>query len=51
MSVKIQVGVFWVWSRCSVVVGYQSFGGPCCLHLQDEVTVSNRWILWNVASP
>jgi len=23
---------------CSIVVGYQRFGGPCCLHLQGEVT-------------
>jgi hypothetical protein len=22
---------------CSVAVGYQCFGGPCCLHLQGEV--------------
>jgi hypothetical protein len=22
---------------CSVVVGYQHFRGPCCLHLQSEV--------------
>jgi len=29
----IQVGVFWVVTPCSVVVGYQFFGGPCCLHL------------------
>jgi len=21
---------------CSVVVGYQHFGGPCCLHFQGE---------------
>jgi len=21
---------------CNVVVGYQGFGGPCCLHLQGE---------------
>jgi len=35
MAVKIQVKevkVFWVDTR-SVVVGYQCFGGPCCLHL------------------
>jgi hypothetical protein len=22
---------------CSVVAGYQCFGGPCCLHLKGEV--------------
>jgi hypothetical protein len=32
----IQVKVFWVVTSCSVVVGYQRFGGPCCLHLQGE---------------
>jgi hypothetical protein len=37
-GVKIQVEVFWVVTPCSVVVGYQHFGGPCCLHLQEE-----RW--------
>jgi hypothetical protein len=34
MAVKIQVEVFWVVMPCSVVAGYQRFGGPCCLHLQ-----------------
>jgi hypothetical protein len=24
---------------CGVVVGYQRFGSPCCLHLQGEVTL------------
>jgi hypothetical protein len=33
MAVKIQV-VFYVVTLCSVVVGSQCFGGPCCLHLQ-----------------
>jgi hypothetical protein len=31
-----QVEVFWVVTPCSVVVGYQRFGVPCCLHLQGE---------------
>jgi hypothetical protein len=31
-----QVEVFCVVTRCSVVVGYQRFRGPCCLHLQTE---------------
>jgi len=30
---KIQIEVFWLVMLCSVVVGYQHFGGPCCLHL------------------
>jgi hypothetical protein len=36
-AVMFQVDVFWVMTLCSVVVGYQRFGGPCCLHLQGEV--------------
>jgi hypothetical protein len=32
-----QVEVFCVVTQCSVVVGYRSFGGPCCLHLLGEV--------------
>jgi len=37
--VKILVEVFWVVSPCSVVVGYQRFRGPCCLHLLGCDTV------------
>jgi len=40
MAVNFQVGFFWIVKRCSVVVGYQRFGGPCCLHLQCETLVS-----------
>jgi hypothetical protein len=32
-----QVEVLSVVTPCSVVVGYQRFGGSCCLHLQGEV--------------
>jgi hypothetical protein len=32
-SVKIQVEVFWFVTPCSIVVGYQRFRGPWCLHL------------------
>jgi hypothetical protein len=35
---KIHFEVFWVVTPCSVVVGYQRFRGPCCRHLQSEVT-------------
>jgi len=28
----LQVKDFWVVTLCSDVVGYQHFGGPCCLH-------------------
>jgi hypothetical protein len=41
-SVKIywlQVEVFCVQTPFSDVVGYQRFGGPCCLHLQGEITI------------
>jgi len=31
--------VFWVVAPCSVVAGYQSFGAPCCLHLQGWTVV------------
>jgi hypothetical protein len=36
-AVMFQVEVSWVITPCSVVVGYQDFGGPCCFHLQGEV--------------
>jgi hypothetical protein len=29
---------------CSVVAGYQRFGGPCCLHLQGVVKIETTWI-------
>jgi hypothetical protein len=32
----IQVEAFWVMAPRSVVVGYERFTGPCCLHLQGE---------------
>jgi hypothetical protein len=33
-AVQIQVDIFWILTPFSVAVGYQGFGGPCCLHLQ-----------------
>jgi len=33
-----QVEVFWIVKQYRVVVGYQCFGGPCCLHLQAAWT-------------
>jgi hypothetical protein len=36
MAMKIQVEVFWVVRPCSDMVGYQCFGGPCCLYLLGE---------------
>jgi hypothetical protein len=32
-----QVMVFWVITLWKDAVGYQRFGGPCCLHLESEV--------------
>jgi hypothetical protein len=37
MAMKIQISVLWVVTWNSGVVGYQRFGGLCCLHLQGEV--------------
>jgi len=44
---QIQVEVFfWVVTPCSHVVGYQGFGGRCCLHLQGEdLKMEAAWYL------
>jgi len=39
-SVRFQVEVFRVVTPCGVLVGYQRFRGPCCLHLRGEVASS-----------
>jgi hypothetical protein len=48
-ATKIYVMVFWVMTPFSDVVGYQCFGGPYYLHLQDEyggsVVIQNIGIL------
>jgi len=49
-AVMFQVEVFWVVTPCSVVVGYQSFRGPCCLHLQGEVKIEAAWTSETVVS-
>jgi len=41
-SIYGQVRFVWVVMPCSVAVGYQHFGGPCCLHLQGEVTGAGK---------
>jgi len=48
--VKIQVSVFWVMTLYSDVVGYQCFGGPCCLCLQEDwgCMVSEPTQEWNL---
>jgi len=33
-SLEFEVAFFWVVTLYSDVVGYQRFGGLCCLHLQ-----------------
>jgi hypothetical protein len=33
IAAMFQIEVFCVMTLCSVVVGYQRFKGPCCLHL------------------
>jgi hypothetical protein len=35
-AVKIQAEFFWLLTSFSVAVGYQSFRGPCCPHLQGD---------------
>jgi hypothetical protein len=34
----------WVVTSCSVMTGYQSFRGPCCLHLQCESWTSEKLV-------
>jgi hypothetical protein len=48
MAAKVQVKIFWVAMMCSVAVGYQCFGGPCCLHYHeygDNMDLQNVGIL------
>jgi len=40
---EIRVEVSWVMTPYSVSVGYQKFGLPCCLHLQNEEQKCERW--------
>jgi hypothetical protein len=37
--ITVQVEVFWFVTPCSVAIGYQCFGGPCCLHLHFTLKV------------
>jgi hypothetical protein len=39
-ALKIEVEVFRIVTPCSVAVGYDHFGGPCCLHVQNEAARS-----------
>jgi len=49
-AVKIQVEALWVVTPCSVVVGYQRFGRPCCLYLQGEIWDSRFTRRWKFKS-
>jgi len=42
-TVTFEVEVLWVVTMCSVVVGYQRFRGPSCLHLQYGVKMEVAW--------
>jgi hypothetical protein len=44
--VKIKVKVFGVVMPCSVLVEYQHFGEPCCVHVQGEVKMeaARSWL-------
>jgi len=46
-AVMFQVDVFWVVTLCSVVVGQQRFGGPCCLHFQGSTKVDHVMFLFS----
>jgi hypothetical protein len=43
MAVMFQVEVFLFVTSYSVVVGYQCFGGPCCLHLNFTLKMEAAW--------
>jgi hypothetical protein len=40
-AVSTKMAVFWVVEPCSLVVVYQRFRGPCCLHHQGDETLVN----------
>jgi len=42
-AVMFQVKVFLVVMLCSIVVAYQCFRRPHCLHHQDEVKMASAW--------
>jgi hypothetical protein len=44
-----QVQILWVLEPCSIVVGYQRFGRPCHLHVQDEEMLTSYYnIIWRL---
>jgi len=38
----LHIPVFWIVTPFRVVVGYQRFGGPCCLHQHHTASQSRR---------
>jgi hypothetical protein len=50
LTVKIHVTVFWVMTSCSDVAGYQSFRGPCSLHLQGEAWFSEILVSYHITT-
>jgi len=38
--VRLLVELFWVMTQCSVAVGYQRFGEPCCLNMPQHYRAS-----------
>jgi len=46
MVVKIQVEVLQVVMLC-VVVGYERFGRPCCLHLHGEARFFEMFVYYH----
>jgi len=47
-----EVDVFWAVTPCRVVVGYQRFTGPCCLHLPQHYTavITHKTSTWNITA-
>jgi hypothetical protein len=41
----MKITIFWDVTPCSLVDRYQSFGGTCCLSLQE-----NTVLFWNVGT-
>jgi hypothetical protein len=46
MAVIFEVDVLLVVTLCNVLVRYQRFGGPCCLHLQGKHLIEMSSIIY-----
>jgi hypothetical protein len=44
-AMKILVIVFWVFTLCNDVVGYQQFRRPYCSHLQDDMKYAHKILI------